>query len=38
FDADMVLNLIDGLMLQVLSSKNLDERDVVLEKFWGQVL
>ncbi|MDT1913027.1 TetR family transcriptional regulator, partial [Acinetobacter baumannii] len=26
------------LMIQVLSSKNLDERDVVLEKFWGQVL
>ncbi|TDI14492.1 TetR family transcriptional regulator, partial [Acinetobacter baumannii] len=37
FDADMVLNLIDGLMLQVLSSNRLDERDVVLEKFWGGV-
>ncbi|CAA0247485.1 TetR/AcrR family transcriptional regulator [Acinetobacter baumannii] len=37
FDADMVLNLIDGLMLQVLSSNNLDERDVVLERFWGRV-
>jgi AcrR family transcriptional regulator len=35
-DANMVLNLIDGLMLQVLSSKSLDERDVVLEKFWGR--
>lgn len=33
FDADMVLNLIDGLLLQVLSSNNLDERDVVLERF-----
>ncbi|HAV2814282.1 TPA: TetR family transcriptional regulator [Acinetobacter baumannii] len=36
FDADMVLNLIDGLMLQVLSSNCLDERDVVLERFWGR--
>ena len=36
FDADMVLNLIDGLMLQVLSSNSLDERDVVLERFWGR--
>jgi len=35
-DANMVLNLIDGLMLQVLSSNRLDERDVVLEKFWGR--
>ena len=35
-DANMVLNLIDGLMLQVLSSKSLDERDVVLERFWGR--
>ena len=34
-DANMVLNLIDGLMLQVLSSNSLDERDVVLERFWG---
>jgi len=34
-DANMVLNLIDGLMLQVLSSNSVDERDVVLEKFWG---
>ena len=36
-DANMVLNLIDGLMLQVLSSNRLDERDVVLERFWGSV-
>ncbi len=36
FDADMVLNLIDGLLLQVLSSNSLDERNVVLEKFWGR--
>jgi len=34
-DANMVLNLIDGLMLQVLSSNSLVERDVVLERFWG---
>jgi len=34
-DANMVLNLIDGLMLQVLSSNSVDERDVVLERFWG---
>ncbi|XZY05870.1 TetR/AcrR family transcriptional regulator [Acinetobacter baumannii] len=38
FDADMVLNLIDGLMLQVLSSNSLDERDVVLERFWGGII
>ncbi|MCY1460427.1 hypothetical protein D9M71_779850 [compost metagenome] len=36
-DANMVLNLIDGLMFQILSSNSLDERDVVLEKFWGRV-
>ncbi|MCG6644712.1 TetR family transcriptional regulator [Acinetobacter baumannii] len=36
FDVDMVLNLIDGLMLQVLSSNSLDEREVVLERFWGR--
>jgi len=35
-DANMVLNLIDGLMLQVLSSNSLDEREVVLEWFWGR--
>ena len=34
-DANMVLNLIDGLMLQVLSSSSVEERDVVLERFWG---
>jgi hypothetical protein len=34
--ADMVLNLIDGLMFQILSSKRLEERDVVVERFfWG---
>ena len=31
--ADMVLNLIDGLMFQILSSKSLEERDVVVERF-----
>ncbi|NUG24480.1 TetR/AcrR family transcriptional regulator [Acinetobacter lactucae] len=35
--ADMVLNLIDGLMFQILSSKSLDERDVVVERFFGGV-
>jgi AcrR family transcriptional regulator len=35
FDANMVLNLIDGLLLQVLSSNSLDERDVVVERFLG---
>ncbi|MDO7244173.1 TetR/AcrR family transcriptional regulator [Acinetobacter pittii] len=33
--ADMVLNLIDGLMLQILSSNSLDERDIVVERFFG---
>ncbi|WP_410565813.1 TetR/AcrR family transcriptional regulator [Acinetobacter sp. H1(2024)] len=33
FDANMVVNLIDGLLLQVLSSNSLDERDVVVEHF-----
>ncbi|RIW78019.1 TetR family transcriptional regulator, partial [Acinetobacter baumannii] len=32
-DADMVLNLIDGLMSQFLSSNSLDERDMVVEMF-----
>ncbi len=32
--ADMVLNLIDGLMFQILSSKRLEERDVVAERFF----
>jgi len=35
--ADMVLNLIDGLMFQILSSNSLDERDVVVERFLGNV-
>ncbi|KJH54287.1 TetR/AcrR family transcriptional regulator [Acinetobacter calcoaceticus] len=34
-DANMVLNLIDGLMLQVLSSNSVDEREVVLERFYS---
>jgi len=33
-DAHMVLNLIDGLMFQILSSNRLDERDVVVERFF----
>ena len=37
-DANMVLNLIDGLMLQVLSSSSVEERDVVLERFLGGVI
>ena len=32
-NANLVLNLIDGLMFQILSSKSLDERDVVVERF-----
>ncbi|OCY54305.1 TetR/AcrR family transcriptional regulator [Acinetobacter pittii] len=35
--ADMVLNLIDGLMFQILSSKSLEERDVVVERFFGGI-
>ncbi|MDC4393313.1 TetR family transcriptional regulator, partial [Acinetobacter baumannii] len=34
-DANLVLNLIDGLMFQILSSKSLEERDVVVERFFG---
>jgi AcrR family transcriptional regulator len=34
FDANMVVNLIDGLLLQVLSSNNLEERDAVVERFF----
>ncbi|KCW27453.1 tetR family transcriptional regulator domain protein, partial [Acinetobacter baumannii 1032359] len=30
-----VLNLIDGLMFQILSSKSLEERDVVVEMLLG---
>jgi len=33
FDANMVVNLIDGLLLQVLGSQSLEERDVVLDCF-----
>ncbi len=36
-DANMVLNLIDGLMTQFLSSNSLEERDVMLEQFLNQV-
>ncbi|MEQ1066964.1 TetR/AcrR family transcriptional regulator [Acinetobacter sp. XH1741] len=38
FDANMVVNLIDGLLLQALSSNTLEERDVVLETFLGGVV
>ena len=34
FDANMVVNLIDGLLLQALSSNSLDERDTVVERFF----
>lgn len=37
-DANMVLNLIDGLMFQILSSNSLDERDVVMGRFFGRKL
>ncbi len=33
-DANMVLNLIDGLMFEFLITKSLDERDVVVEYFF----
>ncbi|MDU7368065.1 MAG: TetR/AcrR family transcriptional regulator [Acinetobacter baumannii] len=33
FDANMVVNLIDGLLFQVLGSQGLEERDVVLDYF-----
>lgn len=36
-DASMVLNLIDGLLLQLLDSNNLDDRDKVVERFFGGV-
>jgi len=36
FDAHMVVNLIDGLLLQALSSNSLDERDAVVGRFWGR--
>ena len=35
-DANLVLNLIDGLMFQILSSKSLEERDMVVEGFFGE--
>ncbi len=34
-DANLVLNLIDGWMFQILSSKSLEERDVVVERFFS---
>jgi hypothetical protein len=34
FDAHMVVNLIDGLLLQALSSKSLKERNAVVERFF----
>ncbi|MDQ9036376.1 TetR/AcrR family transcriptional regulator [Acinetobacter seifertii] len=37
FDANMLVNLIDGLLLQVLSSNSLEERDVVVEQFFMSV-
>ncbi|EXD99676.1 tetR family transcriptional regulator domain protein, partial [Acinetobacter baumannii 1096934] len=33
-DANMVLNLIDGLMFEFLSTNSLGERDVVVERFF----
>ncbi|MDC4607438.1 TetR/AcrR family transcriptional regulator [Acinetobacter baumannii] len=36
-NANLVLNLIDGLMFQILSSKSLEERDVVVERFFGRL-
>ncbi|MEB3865662.1 TetR/AcrR family transcriptional regulator [Acinetobacter sp. IK31] len=35
-DANMVLNLIDGLMFQILSSNRLDDRDLVVGRFFGR--
>ncbi|MNE22535.1 hypothetical protein D3C80_1157510 [compost metagenome] len=32
---NMVLNLIDGLMFQILSSNSLEERDTVVGRFFG---
>ena len=37
-DANIVLNLIDGLMFEFLSTKSLDERDVVVEYFLSQLV
>ena len=36
-DANMVLNLIDGLMFQILSSNSLDDRDVVVDYFFNTI-
>ncbi|CAM0689602.1 TetR/AcrR family transcriptional regulator [Acinetobacter baumannii] len=36
-DVNLVLNLIDGLMFQILSLKSLEERDVVVEGFFGRL-
>jgi len=36
-DANMVLNLIDGLMFQILSSNSLEERDMVVERFFDGI-
>lgn len=33
-DADMVLNLIDGLMFGILSTNSLSERDAVVGRFF----
>ncbi|EOQ72791.1 hypothetical protein F929_02726 [Acinetobacter lactucae] len=33
--ADMIINLIDGLMFQILSSNSLEEREAVVERFFG---
>ncbi|HFF5317240.1 TPA: TetR family transcriptional regulator, partial [Acinetobacter baumannii] len=37
-DANMVLNLIDGLMFEFLSTNSLGERDVVVEYFLSQLV
>ncbi|EXA94874.1 hypothetical protein J507_3558 [Acinetobacter sp. 1295259] len=37
-DANLFLNLIDGLMFQILSSKSLEERDVVVRFFCSGTL
>ncbi|MDS7945344.1 TetR/AcrR family transcriptional regulator [Acinetobacter sp. V110_1] len=34
FDANMVVNLIDGLLLQVLSSNSIEHRDIAVECFF----
>ncbi|MBR7716144.1 TetR/AcrR family transcriptional regulator [Acinetobacter nosocomialis] len=37
-NAHMVLNLIDGLMFQILSSNRLEERDMVVERFFADIV